>query len=80
MNTKHTAGAVKAAVRITRYLNGIGKEDDVIANIIEEETHTSEMLAFIERVATWDFGFKYDGENITAAQQEAFALIEKVSG
>ncbi len=78
MNTKHTAGAVRAAFRITRHLTGIGKEDDVISIVIEEETHTSEMLAFIEKVAAWDFGFSFDGENITAAQQAAFNLIEKV--
>jgi hypothetical protein len=51
--------------------------------IIERETHAADMLAFIEKVAAWDFakfGSDSTNESIYNAQHEAFELIKKVRG
>ena len=49
----------------------------------EAETHSAEMLAFIEKVAEWGFssqGWKLKDDEIIKAQKEAFELIKKVRG
>ncbi len=85
--TQHTP-AYRAAEQIQKLL-----DDDIfsntieIANIIDEETHVADMLAFIEEVAGCEFGLNVVRigniiENIHSAfqrmQKEAFELLKKV--
>jgi len=85
---KHTDGAIRAAIIISNHRDwGIAHGfPEFVTKIIDEETHAAEMLAFIEKVAEWDYkvyrsnvtGFNV--EPIEQAQREAFALIKKVRG
>ena len=74
-----TAGAIRAAKIIEDGLNKYGANFWGYmswAEIINEETHAPEMLAFIEKVASSE----YSRDTIMEAQDEAFALIKKVRG
>ena len=72
-----TAGAIRAADQIRNGTNG-GMSANTMADIIDEETHAAEMLAFVEKVAAWDW--IGDDKGIEQAQTEAFALLKKVRG
>jgi len=77
---KHTAEAIRAAEIISDYLCIDGCNNNIVA-IIEDETHAAEMLAFIEKVAAFDFeGNKNLYDKVIQAQSEAFELIKKVRG
>ena len=75
----HTAGAIRAAKLINNNL-GYAADNPTFINFlkktIDRETHAAEMLAFIEKVAAWDFDIR--GDCVADAQREAFELIKKV--
>ena len=76
--TQHTP-AHKAALAIAcRMDNGTSAETNLIEYIIEEKTHCSEMLTFIEKVAAWPYEPQHRAQSIFMVQEEAFALIKKV--
>jgi len=75
-----TAGSIRAAEEIEK--QGEHHLPQMVV-IIDRYTHAAEMLAFIEKVAAWDFDgghWKLEGEKIIKAQSEAFELIKKVKG
>ena len=70
---QHSAGAVRAAEHINKYFDWIKLKEfqtDIIAQIIENETHVAEMLAMIEKIVA--------GEHIPRI--DAKELLEKVRG
>jgi len=96
-NTQHSKGAIRAAEIIYDGETDIYRNDAdyaeivKLAKIIDEETKAAEMLAFIEKIAAWDFEGRHDtiridniisdmASVISDAQQAAFALIKKVRG
>ena len=76
----HSPGAVRAAEKITAEMKQPKVLVDWLLNIIYEETHLPELIAFIEKVAAWDFDIDFINGSIEQAQNEAFALIKKVRG
>lgn len=81
MTQTHSTGALRASYKLKQY----GICDPIIFNdiarIIDRETHASEMLAFIEKVAAFSFeGNKNLYDKVTQAQAEAFRLLKKVRG
>ena len=79
----HSAGAVRAAQRLLCHAFNMAVLKEIIpieriAEIIDEETYTSDMQAFIYKVAEWDFDNHRN--TISQAQTEATALIKKVRG
>ena len=78
--TQHTLGTIRTVESLckinSRELNQVQK--DKIAEIIESNTHTSEMLAFIDKVAEDNRRGIDACCRILDLQAEAVALIKKV--
>ncbi len=77
--TEHTLGEIRAAEKIvggswTREKSSINE----VATIIEDETHDSEMLAFIEWIITRDEATPV--ATLRDIKAQALELIEKVRG
>ncbi len=75
-----TPGAMRAAQRIADEGNLMSETYiSEVAETIDSETLAPEMLAFIERVAEWDFkGGELGRYRIAEAQKEASDLLKKV--
>lgn len=73
----HSAGAVRAANKLFPDFEVV----DEISKIIDRETHAAEMIAFIEKVAAWEFGSNsFNPTALLQVQAEAFILLKKARG
>lgn len=73
----HSAGALRAATQIDSIRNWDGSTPfvEIVADIIDRETHASVMEAFIEKVAAIDLA-----NRVVEIQDEAETLIKKARG
>ncbi len=77
---KYTVGAIRAAAKIVELdmYRWPTKQENAIIDIIEEETHCTDMLAFVEKVERMEYDLIYD--RMREIKREAQELIKKVKG